>query len=105
MAASSLMVFGLRDRCAVRRASDADRTFDVKRDRAIVRPTVRVVSVGRFLLATIDGGGTLPPEMGLAAELVGRGHSVEVLSGSDGAGFRGGGGVRVHGMADRAVGG
>ena len=38
------------------------------------------MSVGRFLLATIDGGGTLPPEMGLAAELVGRGHSVEVLS-------------------------
>ena len=52
----------------------------MKRDRAILRPTVRVVSVGRFLLATIDGGGTLPPEMGLAAELVGRGHSVEVLS-------------------------
>jgi len=35
---------------------------------------------GRFLLATIDGGGTLPPEMGLAAELVRRGHSVHVLA-------------------------
>ena len=43
-------------------------------------PIVRVVSAGRFLLATIDGGGTLPPEMGLAAELVSRGHSVHVLA-------------------------
>ncbi len=34
---------------------------------------------GRFLLAVIDGGGTLPPAMGLAGELVRRGHSVEVL--------------------------
>src|SRR6478752_8052282 len=38
------------------------------------------MSAGRFLLATIDGGGTLPPEMGLAAELVRRGHSVHVLA-------------------------
>src|SRR6478735_11099121 len=38
------------------------------------------MSAGRFLLATIDGGGTLPPEMGLAAELVTRGHSVHVLA-------------------------
>jgi len=43
-------------------------------------PIVRVVSAGRFLLATVDGGGTLPPEMGLAAELVSRGHSVDVLA-------------------------
>src|SRR5215210_5490151 len=34
---------------------------------------------GRFLIAVIDGGGTLPPALGLAAELVRRGHSVEVL--------------------------
>ncbi len=34
---------------------------------------------GRFLLAVIDGGGTLPPALGLARELVRRGHSVEVL--------------------------
>jgi UDP:flavonoid glycosyltransferase YjiC (YdhE family) len=34
---------------------------------------------GRFLLATIDAGGTLPPALGLAAELVRRGHSVLVL--------------------------
>ncbi len=35
---------------------------------------------GRFLMAVIDGGGTLPPAMGLAAELVRRGHSVEVIA-------------------------
>jgi UDP:flavonoid glycosyltransferase YjiC (YdhE family) len=35
---------------------------------------------GRFLMAVIDGGGTLPPALGLAAELVRRGHSVEVLA-------------------------
>jgi MGT family glycosyltransferase len=34
---------------------------------------------GRFLLAAIDGGGTLPPVLGLAGELVRRGHTVEVL--------------------------
>jgi MGT family glycosyltransferase len=34
---------------------------------------------GRYLLAVIDGGGTLPPALGLAGELVRRGHSVEVL--------------------------
>jgi MGT family glycosyltransferase len=34
---------------------------------------------GRFLMAVIDGGGTLPPAMGVAAELVGRGHAVTVL--------------------------
>lgn len=34
---------------------------------------------GRFLLAAIDGGGTLPPGLGLAGELVRRGHTVEVL--------------------------
>jgi MGT family glycosyltransferase len=34
----------------------------------------------RFLLAVIDAGGTLPPAMGLAAELVRRGHPVEVLA-------------------------
>jgi UDP:flavonoid glycosyltransferase YjiC (YdhE family) len=35
---------------------------------------------GRFLMAVIDGGGTLPPALGVAAELVRRGHSVTVLS-------------------------
>lgn len=34
----------------------------------------------RFLLAVIDGGGTVPPAMGLAAELVRRGHAVHVLA-------------------------
>ena len=35
---------------------------------------------GRFLLALVDGGGTVPPALGLAAELVRRGHQVRVLS-------------------------
>src|SRR5215210_2588131 len=35
---------------------------------------------GRFLLALIDGGGTVPPALGLATELVRRGHQVRVLS-------------------------
>src|SRR4051812_31141908 len=35
---------------------------------------------GRFLLAIIDGGGTVPPAMGVAAELVRRGHAVTVLA-------------------------
>jgi MGT family glycosyltransferase len=35
---------------------------------------------GRFLLATIDGGGTVPPELGLATRLVRRGHRVRVLA-------------------------
>jgi UDP:flavonoid glycosyltransferase YjiC (YdhE family) len=34
----------------------------------------------RFLIALIDGGGTVPPTLGLAAELVRRGHRVHVLS-------------------------
>jgi MGT family glycosyltransferase len=34
---------------------------------------------GRFLMAVIDGGGTLPPAMSLARELVRRGSAVEVL--------------------------
>ena len=36
--------------------------------------------MSRFLLATWGGGGTIPPELGLAAELIGRGHQVVVLS-------------------------
>lgn len=36
--------------------------------------------MARFLLATIDGGGTGPPAMGTAAELVRRGHAVTVLT-------------------------
>ncbi len=35
---------------------------------------------GRYLLALLDAGGTVPPALGLAAELVRRGHSVHVLS-------------------------
>jgi MGT family glycosyltransferase len=34
----------------------------------------------RFLLAIIDAGGTVPPALGLAAELVRRGHHVRVLA-------------------------
>jgi MGT family glycosyltransferase len=34
----------------------------------------------RFLVALIDAGGTVPPTLGLAAELVRRGHRVHVLS-------------------------
>ena len=34
----------------------------------------------RFLMAVIDGGGTVPPAMGLASELVRRGHVVRVLA-------------------------
>jgi UDP:flavonoid glycosyltransferase YjiC (YdhE family) len=36
-------------------------------------------SGARFLLAVIDGGGTVPPAIGLAAELVRRGHQVRIL--------------------------
>jgi len=36
--------------------------------------------MSRYLLATWDGGGTIPPELGLAAELIARGHEVVVLS-------------------------
>jgi MGT family glycosyltransferase len=35
---------------------------------------------GRFLLALIDAGGTVPPALGLATELIRRGHQVRVLS-------------------------
>ena len=35
---------------------------------------------GRILLAMIDGGGTVPPALGLAAGLVRRGHEVRVLA-------------------------
>lgn len=34
----------------------------------------------RYLFALIDAGGTVPVALGLAAELVRRGHSVHVLS-------------------------
>jgi hypothetical protein len=34
----------------------------------------------RYLVALIDAGGTVPPALGLAAELVRRGHAVHVLS-------------------------
>ena len=34
----------------------------------------------RFLLAVIDAGGTVPPALSLAAELVRRGHQVRVLA-------------------------
>src|SRR3712207_6445428 len=35
---------------------------------------------GRFLLAIIDGGGTVPPALAVAAGLVHRGHQVRVLA-------------------------
>ena len=35
---------------------------------------------GRFLVAMIDGGGTVPPTLGVAAGLVRRGHRVRVLA-------------------------
>ena len=35
---------------------------------------------GRFLLAMIDAGGTVPPALGLAADLIQRGHQVRVLA-------------------------
>jgi UDP:flavonoid glycosyltransferase YjiC (YdhE family) len=38
------------------------------------------VSRARFLLAVIDGGGTVPPALGVAADLVRRGHHVRVLA-------------------------
>lgn len=38
------------------------------------------MSAIRFLIAMVDAGGTVPPTMGLAAELVRRGHRVHVLS-------------------------
>jgi MGT family glycosyltransferase len=36
--------------------------------------------MARFLQAIIDGGGTVPPAMGVAGELVRRGHAVTVLA-------------------------
>jgi UDP:flavonoid glycosyltransferase YjiC (YdhE family) len=38
------------------------------------------VSSAQLLLATIDGGGNVPPALGVAAELVRRGHHVRVLA-------------------------
>ena len=35
---------------------------------------------GRFLLALIDAGGTVPPALGVATELVRRGHQVRILA-------------------------
>ena len=37
-------------------------------------------AAGRFLVVAIDAGGTLPPMMGVASELVRRGHQVQVLA-------------------------
>ncbi len=34
----------------------------------------------QFLLAAIDGGGTVPPALGVAADLIRRGHRVHVLA-------------------------
>ena len=33
-----------------------------------------------YLFALIDGGGTVPPELGAVRRLIDRGHSVEVLA-------------------------
>ena len=38
------------------------------------------MSSAQFLLAAIDGGGTVPPALGVAADLVRRGHDVRVLA-------------------------
>jgi ribonuclease BN (tRNA processing enzyme) len=35
---------------------------------------------GRYLLVTWDGGGVLPPELGVARRLIARGHSVRMLA-------------------------
>ena len=61
-------------------------------------------AMSRFLLATWDGGGTIPPELGLAAELVDRGHEVVVLG--DDTVARGGRGRRgrFHPVGARAAG-
>lgn len=38
------------------------------------------MSRAQFLLAAVDGGGTVPPALGLAADLIRRGHHVRVLA-------------------------
>jgi UDP:flavonoid glycosyltransferase YjiC (YdhE family) len=38
------------------------------------------VGSARILMAVIDGGGTVPPALGVAASLIGRGHRVRVLA-------------------------
>jgi hypothetical protein len=38
------------------------------------------VSSAQLLLAAIDGGGTVPPALGVAADLIRRGHHVRVLA-------------------------
>jgi UDP:flavonoid glycosyltransferase YjiC (YdhE family) len=38
------------------------------------------VTAGTVLIASLQGGGTVPPTMGLARGLVERGHRVHVLS-------------------------
>ena len=43
-------------------------------------PQTRIGQGRRFLLAVIDGGGTVPPALGVAADLVRRGHQVRVLA-------------------------
>jgi hypothetical protein len=40
----------------------------------------KTIRSGRLLIAMIDGGGTVPPTLGVAAELVRRGHQVRVLA-------------------------
>jgi MGT family glycosyltransferase len=48
--------------------------------RFVEQPQAAPARPGRFLLAMIDGGGTVPPALGLAQRLVGRGHQVRVLA-------------------------
>jgi MGT family glycosyltransferase len=50
--------------------------------RQVREDPVRTNSLGgrRFLLAIIDGGGTVPPALGVATDLVRRGHQVRVLA-------------------------
>src|SRR3954469_14006065 len=61
-------------------AGDAGSPHTRTEGRCVMSEQLRRARPGRFLMAVIDGGGTLPPAMGLAAELVRRGHVVGVLA-------------------------
>ena len=48
-----------------------------------------------YLFALVDGGGTVPPELGVAQRLVDRGHDVTVLAEDSMTGRHRGGGSPV----------
>jgi hypothetical protein len=50
-----------------------------------------------YLFALTDGGGTVPPELGLARRLVERGHQVDVLAEDSMAGHVALTGATFHG--------